>query len=299
MRKQRNESVEEKKIRIMSNAVEFAKEYGYGYDVYENKYKILELFKYQKKMLIDLEKNKFAIIKQSRQVGIDSILAIYISYFILKNKDKRVVIMSNNLVCSKNFLDKIRNILFKSKAIIAINNEKNIMLDNGSDVKVISSSIDAIMGYSFDFIYINNFEFIKGVDNIYTSLFQHLKDESSKCIISSTPQYKKDLFHKLWTSAVKKETDSFLPMNIIWNKNPNFNEEWYQKKCKELNYSKDLISTELDAKFLSKTEKIKKASINIRLTKNKKDKILFKMREKNMSSITEYIMELIDEDLKS
>ena len=59
----------------------------------------------------------------------------------------------------------------------------------------------------------------------------------------------------------------------------------------------DAIATELDGKFIKK-KATKKATINIRLEPEKKEKILEKMKQKNISSITEYIMELINNNLE-
>ena len=48
--------------------LEYAEEFAYGYDAFKNKWGVIKLFDYQKKILTDLEKNQFTVIKQSRQM---------------------------------------------------------------------------------------------------------------------------------------------------------------------------------------------------------------------------------------
>jgi hypothetical protein len=153
---------------------------------------------------------------------------------------------------------------------------------------------DTDKGYTIDMAYMNNFEYNKNSKEIYMSIQPVLHCTNGKLILSSTPRYKKDLFYNLWISAGKKESP-FKRINVSWNENTYLNEEWYKKECRNLQ-DPDAIATELDGKFIKKKER-KKSAINIRLEPEKKDKILERMKQKNISSITDYIMELIDKDL--
>lgn len=280
------------------NIIKFAENSAFAYDPYKKKEKLLKLFKYQEKLLIDLEKNKFTIIKQSRQVGIDIAMAIYIAYFLLYNDNKSVLVISESNESAIDFLNKVRKILYYIETIPDINNKKNIQLKNGSRILTTGYSSNIGRGFSCDLVYINNFEYMKDSKVAHITLIPTICRTNSKYIISSTPKYKKDFFHKLWTDAVDKKND-FKPINISWKQNPNFDDVWYEKMCKHLNYDKNSIATELDGKFIEKKEKKKKSSINIRLEQDKKQKILTMMKQKNISSITDYIMELIDKDLNS
>jgi len=175
-------------------------------------------------------------------------------------------------------------------------NQKNIYLKNGSRITVSGSSPDAVTGFKCDLIYMNNFEYINNLNDIYPAIQSAIYYTNGKLILSSTPRYKKDFFYNLWIDAAKKES-SFKRINISWKENPYFDEEWYKKHCLILNNNPDTIATELDGKFINKKSN-KKVAINIRLEPEKKEKILRKMKQKNISSITSYIMELINKDLE-
>jgi hypothetical protein len=58
--------------------LEFAEKYAFSFNPFKNEYQKITLFDFQKKMLKQFEKQKFSIIKQSRMVGIDTTVAIYI-----------------------------------------------------------------------------------------------------------------------------------------------------------------------------------------------------------------------------
>ena len=278
--------------------LEYAEEFAYGYDAFKNKWGVIKLFDYQKKILTDLEKNQFTVIKQSRQMGIAFTMAVYITYFIIKNKDKRILVVSNNTKSAIDFLDKVRLIVsyvgIPTKGWLS---QKHISFENGCQINVIGNSPNAGKSHTLDLLYINNFEYVPSAEMIWAASAATLCP-GGKVIISSSPQYKKDLFHKLWTGATKK-TNGFKPISIIWSQNPFCDELWYKNECMRLGYNPDSIATEIDAKFIDKKEKGKKSAINIRLKQDKKDKILKRMIEKNISSITEYVMELINKDLES
>lgn len=283
-------------MKPQNEIIKFAEEYAFAFNPYKNEYQKINLFDYQKNMLKSFEKNNFSIIKQSRQVGVDTAVAVYIAYFLLKNQNKQTLVISNNTDCAIKFLEKVKTILLYAKEIPERMNQKSIYLKNGSKITVTGSSADAGRGFRCDLIYMNNFEYINNSSNIYKAIQPTIYYAGGKLILSSTPKYKKDFFYNIWTSAAKKES-SFKRINVSWKENPYFDEEWYKKECLVFG-NPDSITTELDGKFIVKKDKNRKAAINIRLSQDKKYEILKKMRQKNISSITDYIMELIDKDLE-
>lgn len=278
------------------DVIKFAEEFAYGFDPYKQEYRVLELFEYQKKMLINFEKNDHIIIKQSRQVGIDMVAAIYTAYLLLKKVNKNVLVLSNKNDCAENFLERVKKIILYAGEIPVLNNKRNIKLKNGNRIYVSGASIDSCRGFSPDLIYINNFEFIEHSRSVCECALPAVLSTGGQFIISSMPKYKKEFFHELWINATKKG-NGFKPINISWKQNPNFSEEWYLEQCLRLGYNSDSIATELDGKFIERKDKKKKVAVNIRITKEKKDKISARMKQKGISSMTDYIMELIDKDL--
>lgn len=279
--------------------IKFAEKYAYAFNPYNNKTEKITLFDYQKKLLKNFEKNQFTIIKQSRQVGIDTVIAIYLAYLLMKSNDKTFLAVYDSFDSAERFLQRVRLIIIyanEGEEQFIINNKREIQLKNKSRLIVSGNSPNSGKGYAIDLLFMGNFEYISHNQEIWTAACILLSARKGRAILASTPKYKQDLFHKFWLSAVKKAND-FKPINISWKQNPYFDNTWYENMCRILNYDKNAIATELDGKFISKKENKKKTAINIRVEKDKKDKILNRMKQKNISSITDYIMELINKDL--
>ena len=279
------------------NIVEFAEKFVNIYNPYKGEYEKIKLFDYQKKLLKSFEKNRFSIVKHSRQVGIDTVASIYTSNFLIKNKDKTVLVICESGRSAEEFLEKVKEIILSIEIDpFKIKNKNKLQLKNGSRIISEAPGADSGRGFQIDLLLINNVEFIEHIYGVWAASSLSLTATKGKAILISTPRFKKDFFHKIWTDAVKN-LNEFKPISINWKQNPNFNDEWYKKSCSILG-NPDSIATELDCKFIAKKDKSKKSSINLRVENAKKDEILKKMKQKNISSITYYIMELIDKDLK-
>jgi len=287
-------------MNYQSDVIKFAEEYAFAYDPQKNQYQKIEMFEYQKKLLKQFEKQDYTIIKQSRQVGIDTVMAVYIAYYLMNNSDKQVFAISTNTDCAINFLKKVKTILLYAKETPAQMNQKNICLKNLSRITVSGASFWSNAGRRFeiDFLYINNAESINYCRDIWMAAGMALSyKKNAKAILSSVPKFKDSFFHKMWVNAEKKE-NNFKRVSVSWKDNPQLDENWYNAYCLRVSNNPDAIATELDGKFIKK-KATKKAAINIRLEPEKKEKILERMKQKNISSITEYIMELINNNLEN
>jgi len=298
------EELRKKYIRTRTSVLEFAKEYAYAYNPYTNLSGKIELFDYQKHLLKNFDKNQFSIIKQSRQVGVDLVVAIYIAYLLTKEQEQEILVISDSGSSGEVFLQKVRNILIfeerdyyeENEKIFEVDNKKELQLKNNSRLRVVCPTGEAGRGCNIDLLFINNFEYVPHIEEVWVAAGIALTATKGKAIFTSTPRYKKSFFHKFWTDATKKLND-FKPTNINWKQNPYFDNEWYKKMCTILNNNNDAIAMELDGKFIDKKDKKKKTAINLRMELSKKEEILARMKQKNISSITDYIMELINRDL--
>jgi len=284
-------------MKLPNEILEFAEKYAFAFDPRKNGYSKINLFDYQKKLLQQLETQQFTIIKQSRNVGIDTAVAIYIANFLLKNNGKHVLVISNDTYGAIHFINKVKIILINAKVDILNVSKKNIYLKNGSKITVTGcNSPNTGRETIVDLLYMNNIEFMTYPEDAWIGAGMSLASTGGSAIFSSTPKYKDSYFHKMWKLS-KKKKNGFKPINITWKDVPNCDEEWYKKQCLMLGNIPDRIATEIDGNFIKKKE-IKKTAINIRLELGKKEQILKRMKQKNISSITDYIMELIDKDLK-
>ena len=281
-------------MKKQNELLKFAEKYAYGFDAREKRFKHLELYDYQKEMLVAFQENKYNIIKQSRQMGIDITMAVYVAYYVLKNENKKVSITSDSLKSSENFLNKVRAILVYSGEKLTASATRVIELKNGSRIFSISSDSVSRGGSQANLTFINNFEFLSAPEEALSTQTVC----TNEMIIASMPRYEENVFYNLWTAATKNE-NAYNPISVIWNQNPSFDETWYREQCKKLVWNEDSIKNELDGEFVKKKDKKKKSTVSIRLKNDVKVKILEKMKQKEISSITDYVMELINKDLSS
>ena len=262
---ERTKELTEKYAKTMSNVIEFAKEHAYTFNPHKGVIENVELFDYQKKMLKSFEKNKFTIVKQSRQVGIDTVVAIYIAYLLMKSNGKTILAVYESADVATRFIEKVRDIIIRTKEsygienrkIFIINNKKELRLRNESRLMVTGGSPDGGRGCGIDLLFMNNFEFIPHSKEFWEASGMALSSSDGKAIFASVPRYKESHFYKLWTSAIKK-TNYFKPINVTWKQNPNFDDAWYKNMCKTLNNDSDSIAMELDGKFAKKKGNTKK-----------------------------------------
>jgi hypothetical protein len=101
-------------------------------------------FQYQKDLLVDFQNHRFNIINKSRQMGITTLLSIYVSWYMLFFKNKTVMLMSYDSEVPKEFIDKVKvvytNLPEWLQPKMLTNNVKSIRLSNRSRVKATSST---------------------------------------------------------------------------------------------------------------------------------------------------------------
>ena len=106
------------------------------------------MYPFQKDVVKDFQDNRFNIILKARQLGLSTVSAVYIAWFVLFHKNKNVVVMATKLSTAANLVRKVK---FALKAIpewmklteLVIDNKNSFELSNGSQVKAISTSGDA------------------------------------------------------------------------------------------------------------------------------------------------------------
>ena len=86
----------------------------YGLDKFSNRqYSLLKMERHQKEILNLFHKSNNISIIKSRQIGMTSILALYVSYIMLWGNKKNIIICSPNVQMGNMFLSKLKGVLFK------------------------------------------------------------------------------------------------------------------------------------------------------------------------------------------
>jgi len=186
----------------------------------------MKLRDYQEEILDLYTKNRFSILMASRQVGKTVSAAITILHFILFNNDKNVMIIANKGDTAIEIVDKVKSIItllpcFLQKGV-KFWNQKSLIFDNGCRIKTSARSKTPAIGFTIDFLYLDEFAHIPAniIEPYYTAAYPTVSAvENSKIVITSTPNGM-NMFYKLLTSAERPVGDplknNYKAMRVYW-----------------------------------------------------------------------------------
>ncbi len=211
---------------------------------------------YQKQIIDLYTKNNYSILMASRQTGKTISAAITILHFCLFNKDKGVMIVANKGTTVVEIVDKIKGIykllpFFLKKGIVNWN-QSSIVFDNGCRIKTDKRTKEPAIGFTIDFLYIDEFAHIPNniIEHYYTAVVPIVSSvENPKLIITSTPKGI-NLFHKMLVGSELPEYDpnwnGFRSLRVYW---------WQIKGRRDV---KIFINEHLLNKYRVKSKDIKK-----------------------------------------
>jgi hypothetical protein len=181
---------------------------------------------YQKKIIDLMTQNNYSILMASRQTGKTISAAITILHFCLFNKDKGVMIVANKGTTVEEIVSKIKNIykllpFFLKKGIVNWN-LSSIVFDNGCRIKTDKRTKEPAIGFTIDFLYIDEFAHIPNniIEQYYTAVVPIVSSvDNPRFVITSTPKGI-NLFHKMLVGAELPEYDpnwnGFRSMRVYW-----------------------------------------------------------------------------------
>lgn len=227
----------------------------------------IEVRPYQKDILDLYTKNRYSILMSSRQSGKTINAAITMLHFILFNNDKNIMIVANIATTTIEIIDKIKSIYvllpFFLKAGVKNWNQRSVIFDNGCRIKSAARSKTPAIGFTIDFLYLDEFAHIPSniIVPYYTAVYPVVSAiENSKIIITSTPNGM-NLFHKLLIDAERSEGDplknNYKAMRVYWYEVPGRFVTYYRlynPKLHEYGLSKDAVFDSVKHYFNDKTK---------------------------------------------
>lgn len=186
----------------------------------------MKLRDYQKEILDLYNNNNYSILMASRQTGKTISAAIAILHYCTFNKDKGAMIVANKGATVIEIVDKIKSIykhlpFFLKKGIVNWN-QSSIVFDNGCRIKTDKRTKEPAIGFTIDFLYIDEFAHIPAniIEEYYTAVVPIVSSvDNPKIIITSTPKGI-NLFHKMLVGAELPEYDpnwnGFKSLRIYW-----------------------------------------------------------------------------------
>jgi len=239
----------------------FAENHFYIVNVDEGRQQI-KLRKYQKRILKTLKNDRFVVLLASRQIGKSSILTIYMLWVALFNDDQNILLVANKEVTAKEIFKRIKlayemlpNYL---KSPVVKYAETSMSLTNGSTISISTTTSDTGRGSSVSLLCLDELAFIEPgmLEAFWASVYPVISSsKKAKILAVSTPNGVGNLFHSLYSGAIKKGDDwnGWKAERVDWWEVPDRDEEWKERTIRTMG-SREKFAQEFECVFLSSGE---------------------------------------------
>lgn len=219
-------------------------------------YSSVTLREYQEDFIKTIHGNKFTIILAARQVGKTTISGIYLTWYLIFNKDRNVMILANKGATTTEIIDKVKNIIkglpFFLKPGVIRNAAGSMRFDNGCRLLSQATSKSAAIGFTLHLVYLDEFAHINPtfLEPFYRSVYPTISSSKvAKMVITSTPNGM-NKFYDLWVGALEGRND-FQPLRVdYWLIPGRETEEWKTREIANLGGSEELFNQEYGLQFL-------------------------------------------------
>ena len=260
-----------------------------------------KLFPRQKEIIAAYEKHRFNLVTKPRQAGVSTTTAAYMSIkvgFADEDNPEAVLIIANKQELAFEFLAKIKDFLSQiprwvwgpdyygdakkeAKTIFITDSKKEIRLPNGSRVKAVATSKDALRGFTPTYLVMDEAAYIDNGAEVFGAALTAL-GTGGKATLISTPKGMDTLYYKTYDQA-KKKKNNFNIIEMKWFEDLRYNKDlrwlkedqvkveveftfesyqkmiddgwkptssWYEEMCLGMNNDAKMIAQELDVSFI-------------------------------------------------
>lgn len=259
------------------------------------------LFPRQKEIIYAYEGHRFNLVTKPRQAGVSTTTAAYMSIkvaFADKDNPEAILIIANKQELAFEFLAKIKDFLNQlprwvwgneyygnpkneSKTIFLTDSKKEIKLPNGSRVKAVATSKDALRGFAPTYLIMDEAAFIDNGAEVFGAALTAL-GTGGKATLISTPHGMDALYYKTYEQS-KSGKNNFNIIEMKWYEDLRYNKDlrwlkgdeviseveftfesyqrkildgykptssWYEEMCRGMNNDAKMIAQELDVSFI-------------------------------------------------
>lgn len=207
---------------------------------------------YQQGLIEHYNDNRFNVVLASRQSGKSITSCAYLLWYLLFHPEVTVAILANKGQIAREMIARVVTMLesvpFFLQPGVKILNKGNIEFANDSKIVAAATSSSSIRGLSINLLYLDEFAFVEGAEEFYTSTYPVVTSgKESKVIITSTANGVGNMFYKIYQSAVHNQSE-YKHFTINWYDVPGRDEEW--KKQTIANTSEAQFEQEYGNSFL-------------------------------------------------
>ncbi len=260
-----------------------------------------KLFPRQKEIIYAYEEHRFNLVTKPRQAGVSTTTAAYMSIkvgFADRDNPEAILIVANKQELAFEFLAKIKDFLSQlprwiwgneyygnakndAKSIFITDSKKEIKLPNGSRVKAVATSKDALRGFTPTYLVMDEAAYIDNGDEVFGAALTAL-GTGGKATLISTPNGMDALYYKTYDQA-KNKKNNFNIIEMKWYEDLRYNKDlrwlkgdaevaetefnfisykkmiddgwkptssWYEEMCRGMNNDAKMIAQELDVSFI-------------------------------------------------
>jgi hypothetical protein len=213
---------------------------------------------FQQELLYKFNDYRNNVILKSRQMGISTITAAYVSWMMLFHRDKNILVIATKFSTASNLVKKVKAMIkllppwFDQLATIAIDNRSSFVLNNGSEIKASSTSADAGRSEALSLLVIDEAAHIEGFEDLWTAL-QPTMAAGGRCIALSSPNGVGNWFHKTYVASESGEND-FHPTRLHWTLHPERDQAWFDETTRNL--SRRRVAQEYECNFNASGETV-------------------------------------------
>lgn len=221
----------------------------------------ITLHKCQKRVLRALRDNRFNIVLASRQVGKTTMMTIYTLWVACFSDDQRILVVANKEQTAINIFKRIR-LAYEQlpnwlKPGVIEYGKTSMILSNGSSIGISTTSSDAGRGDSCNCLVLDELAFIDNhlVESFWKSVYPIISSsKKSKIFIASTPNGTGNLFHDIYSNAVKGN-NNWTASRIDWWEIPGRDEKWKKDTINSLG-STQIFDQEFGCQFIETGESV-------------------------------------------
>jgi len=208
-----------------------------------------KLFERQHEIVNSYNKYRFNIVAKPRQAGVSTTTAAYASIMVAtadRNNPENILILANKQDMAFEFLAKIKDFLVQlprwfwgseyygteereKKDIFITNSKKELKLPNGSRVKAVATSKDALRGFTPTWLIMDEAAFIDDGAEVFSTALTSL-GTGGKAALISTPNGMDPLYYKTYEQSKSGDND-FNVIEMRWYEDPRY--------AKDLEWNKD------------------------------------------------------------
>lgn len=213
----------------------------------------IELFDYQKELIMNIVNNNYSLAVCGRQLGKTVSYVCFCLWYMLFNEYKTIGLMANKGQTARSILSRIQlayeNLPKWLQHGVIEYNKGSFEIENGCKIIACSTSSSTARGESFSAVIIDEAAFVENWDEFFTSVYPTISSgKDTKIVLVSTPN-SLNFFYKFYVDALNGKND-YVVTEAIWSDRPDRDHEWKEKTIRAMGGDREKFAQEHENQFL-------------------------------------------------